>query len=470
MKYNTFVELNSVKITFNRKRNIMESIVVVGGGIVGLVSSILLKNKNNSVYLIEQDEKLGGLLKSITYKNEVSFDFGTHIPRQTGIKDLDDILFGHFSVSDWNSYNYLKVGNFFNGILYKDSQFIYSPHLEKEIFQQGFYDLLQTQPTNSSINNAEEFLEQFFGATFKQHIFSPLLKKLYDKELSELHPEAHKLFGYNRVICGNEFTSSALKSSDFFNEKLAYVSNKQGLSEYKSYYPKKSGIEVWIQALVEQAEKLGVKILKSTQIQTVQNIGDKVDRVILGNGEHIDCNLLVWTIPSIHLISKLGLKWNEKPLELRSVKLFNFEIDRPFLVDNHYIYCNDSNSNIFRITFYSNLVDSSGGKRAPYNCTVEVIGDYREMENLQNETILTELVKMAIISEDTNLIFEDNIVIKNGFPVMTKDYFEIQEKAESLVYDKVCNVVIIGRSSGKSFFMEDSLRYAYSTMKELGVI
>ena len=54
--------------------------IVVGGGITGIFSAYLLKSlyPEKNVVIIENDNELGGLLKSKCYKEYGKFDFGVH--------------------------------------------------------------------------------------------------------------------------------------------------------------------------------------------------------------------------------------------------------------------------------------------------------------------------------------------------------------------------------------------------------
>ena len=69
--------------------------VVVGGGIAGILSSILLKKKFDQVYLLEKENKLGGLLSSYKSKEGFEFDYGSHFLRDTGVSELDEILYNN---------------------------------------------------------------------------------------------------------------------------------------------------------------------------------------------------------------------------------------------------------------------------------------------------------------------------------------------------------------------------------------
>ena len=89
----------------------MKNCVVVGGGLCGLFSAIILADKFENVYVIESDQSCGGLLKSVTDDAGVVYDQGTHIPNSTMIDEIDDILFGDEEnrSKNWNTLGRLKT-------------------------------------------------------------------------------------------------------------------------------------------------------------------------------------------------------------------------------------------------------------------------------------------------------------------------------------------------------------------------
>jgi len=71
-----------------------QTAVVVGGGVVGIVASILLADKFAKVILMEAWEASGGLLRIVQDDAGVNYDMGIHFLGTTNEAGLDKILFG----------------------------------------------------------------------------------------------------------------------------------------------------------------------------------------------------------------------------------------------------------------------------------------------------------------------------------------------------------------------------------------
>src|SRR5262245_53252661 len=79
------------------------SIVVVGGGLAGLVSALLIAERGDSgpVYLVERSTELGGLLRSYDRGPFGRFDHGMHTFTSSGIADLDTFMRRLLPEDDW---------------------------------------------------------------------------------------------------------------------------------------------------------------------------------------------------------------------------------------------------------------------------------------------------------------------------------------------------------------------------------
>jgi protoporphyrinogen oxidase len=82
--------------------------IVVGGGISGILSALLLAKTHSNVVLIERETKIGGLLSSVTSPAGDSFDYGTHYLIDTGIEEIDSLLFPAEWRANWIHLPYLK--------------------------------------------------------------------------------------------------------------------------------------------------------------------------------------------------------------------------------------------------------------------------------------------------------------------------------------------------------------------------
>ena len=133
------------------RNNKNKTAVIVGGGLTGIIGAILLADKFESVYIIEKDPFCGGLLKSTEDNLGISYDLGTHIPSETLIPEIDQILFGSNKdfIKKWTRFEYLKQGNFFEGKWNLETSSIDTRNLNKNIYNKGITELLlRTKKSN----------------------------------------------------------------------------------------------------------------------------------------------------------------------------------------------------------------------------------------------------------------------------------------------------------------------------------
>lgn len=417
------------------------NIVIVGGGIIGIVASILLQSKNHKVTLIEKSNQLGGLLNSIPTNDGNYLDFGSHVPRETGIETLDNILFKDLPKNDWNKYQFANVGNYFANKINSDSQFIDVSELSSEIFIKGLSDLLLcNKQGNLELNNEEASLYNQFGQTYGMEVYKPLLTKLFGNiNLIDLEPNSHNLFGYSRLIVGNQQFTDKLKEVPYLDNRIAHTKNSIGYSNKSNYYPKKPGIYQWIEHLKKSALDSGVVILTEDFVIKL-NLNDKY--IFTNKGNKLNYDKVLWTLPK-GLLENIIAEQSQitESLEFRGVNIFHLKYDGELQVKNHYVYCNDTNMKSFRVTLYDNLTQTTTNW-----CTVEVIGD----RMVEITKIFDELKIMGILDKKSKLKDSQLIYIKNGFPIPKKK--EANSRSD---LSKLNDEIIILNKDANNFFMED---------------
>lgn len=444
----------------------MSSAVVVGSGIAGILAALKLKETYTNVILIEREKQCGGFLRSVKNNLGTSFDFGTHIPCETLNSEIDNLLFSNMDSETWNEMEYMNTGNFFAGKLYEKSQFIYTPYLNKEDYEKGLVELLNcTEETDvNSFLSLEAYLVSTYGTTFTEEIYNPIFLKLLGQETNQLSPHAAKIFSASRLIPGEENLCRTLKKIDVYDKKLAYSSFLEGISKEKKYYPKnQQGIGLWIEQLITKCKKENIQILNETFITNIEVTDNVVRKIKLNTGESINIDLLIWSASPKYLLNLLEedeeTKNEQSPLFRRMV-LINLTFDEPFLVENHYINCWDTNFKSFRITLYPNITNSKellANENTGYNCTVEVLLGEKEDAQIVNHEVIKELELMGIISSTATILYHDSFDIKNSFPILNDTHYQNNLKINEKIKRYAENILLIGKASGNSFFMSESL-------------
>jgi len=439
----------------------MKTAVVVGGGIAGVVAAMVLRQKYK-VVLIERSSECGGLLRSVSYGNQYYFDMGTHVLSDTGVPELDRMLYGWLPENLWNRIDVLKTGNYFARQLFPHNQYVNAASLPSPLYQQGFFDLLNTEPDQESqAANCMEYCIARFGRTFAEAIYRPVIRKLSGNEPENLHPYVVSLYNLQRLIVANRHVSSELKKSDFYDAKLSYFSYSEGVSSAKKYYPNNGkGIGQWMNGLERRLEAEGVNIRTGSQIKRIIHQEGLVNALELSTGEILTCDKMVWTIPASFLASlaELGLSFR-KP-QLRSMSLHHFVFDEPFQVDNHYLYCWEETFNTFRITLYPNMIAESGASPAHHQCTVEVFSDGSDLQVLRGQAE-AELRAMGVVPASATVSLSESQQVLEGFPLMTHDFVNDTAEANSRIGQAFHNVLLLGKAAGGAFFMNDVMVHAY---------
>ena len=446
--------------------------IVVGGGIAGILSAILLKRKYDEVDLIELDSQLGGLLKSFTNERGQSFDQGSHFLRRTGISELDAILYDTpgnvLDEKKWFTLHNLKGGGFYRGELNSDTPFLDARRLPEDVYQKGFEELLaMPRPEDHRVDfqNLDEQLRHLFGSVFTDELFTPILRdKFYGKELSDLTPDSHWLFGLSRIIASDSKKVRELKKSASLDRILAFHSSSEGGSGEGSFYPREGGVGSWIIDLQTTLSKLGVKVRTGQFVQKIEHETGNIRSLTLSDSTRLNCDELVWTIPTFHCMRAAGLQYETQsgPPSRLVTSLFHLSFDRNFLTDVQYIQCHDPEFATSRVTLYSNF--QSGQGLSEYHLTVEVNTlEQPDLERLEKR-VIKELGDMHAIPRDARTLYRKSELLTGGFPVPTHEFVRTSTNQLNFVSESLKNVRFLGKGRGSAFFMHDVLVEVYKTL------
>lgn len=447
----------------------MKKVLVVGGGIAGIYSSILLQKKGYQVTLVDSAPKLGGLLNSIDYENGDTFDYGTHFIAGAEDPEIDSIILNEQFQKTWNKFPNEYAGNFFANQLTDNCIFVHAQKLPREEYVEGLADLVEALPCDDqNSENSEEQLIKRFGKGFTNSVYKPALTKLFGVEsLKDLIVGAHRRFGMKRIVVGSPESSRELKKSAYLDDKIAFHQFSEGSASRPQYYPKDHGAQEWIKYLQEDAEALGVKILTSTNVTNIEYEGKDIKSATLNGEEKLSIDQLVWTAPLFFLAKAASLDIKMSPPILRRTTLLNYTFNKAPKTPCHFFFCYDPNYLAFRVTLYSNLQPEKTEKTGRHRVTVEVLSSPKDSSEEYLNEVKKQLINMKIFDEDVETLFQDKVDVPNGFPVLTHQFQSDTEKLESEVDKTFNNLTRAGRATSKTWFMSEVFKDVHQKIGQL---
>lgn len=442
----------------------MTKAVVVGGGVAGLLSAILLQRRGVAVTLVEKDLACGGLPNSVTAASGVSFDYGTHYLTDTGVAAVDELLHDWLRPEQWRSFQLIRTGNYFRGGMYSLSPFIDARQLGAADFKAGFAELLATRPFEAAAcANLKELFERHAGPTFTRLIHAPILRKQLGAELEDLHPLTP--FVLKPLVCADADESRRLKHDPFLDGKIAFATYEEGVKPARHFYPRQGGLGQWVRGLEGSLESAGACVRLGRTVVEVRRRGDIVTEVRLDDCSVLPTDVLVWTIPPFLLLEAAGVAFDSAPVKARPIGLYHMVFDRPFLESNYYVTCFDEALRTFRVTLYPST--RGDAEAPPYNCTAEVIADNASQLEPSSDNVLRELAQMGIISPGARLLHWEMRVVPVGFPATTHGFMAAAEKQTASAGEHLRNTLLLGRAKCLPFFTTDVLIEAHRAIMEL---
>lgn len=274
-------------------------VVIIGSGLGGLVSAVILAKEGYSVCVLEKNNQFGGNLQTFV-RNKTIFDTGIHY-----IGGLD---------KGQNLYNYFK----YLGII---------DHLKLKKMDENGFDIISFGDKNEEFPHAqgyENFIQQLL-------LFFPEEKDALENYIQKIKTTCNSFPLYNLKSEGKYDTNilelNAKKTIDACtkNEKLKAVlagSNflYAGIAEKTPFYVHALSVNSYIQSswrcinggsqitkqLLKQLKKHGGEIYKYKEVQTFEVIENTVTKVIMKDGSSVEATKFISNIDPKATLKMIG--------------------------------------------------------------------------------------------------------------------------------------------------------------------
>lgn len=335
----------------------MKKIIIAGAGIAGLSFAYECLKKGYKVILVEADNKVGGLAKSI-YQNDCFLDIGVHI---LYLKDKE-VYEKVREIVDRK--HWVKVIR--NGKLYIKGNYIDWPLKYTAIFQfpaltavKIVWDQLVKKKLQIIKPNYRDELLHLYGPTLYYAFFHPLTEKFLHRDPALIHSDwafsslrgatkiEDKSFKKNYRYQSMDITAESRKDFNIFKFILSSLTSKK--TEEPFYYFK-DGFGVLAEEYRKKIIRMGGLVKTGTKIAGLDLKGKEITGCEIG-GKMYKLDKLVWTGNPVDLFNLLGLK--EPPLEYLNSKYLYFFLKRN-LTDYQVCYYADSDISFMRTSVFSN--------------------------------------------------------------------------------------------------------------------
>lgn len=462
--------------------------IIAGSGISGLLSALLIakKEKNVTVYVVEKNKEIGGLLRRFYYGEEYgSFDYGMHNMLETGEKELDDLIFSLLPENEWQLLEGKKrdlAGIYFNNTLQYNTPYIDIRNLDAEDLDKCLSDFFISLNNRGALNKEEEVLKnakQFsvdrFGAYTASKTIIPSVEKIHQKPAEELDYMATVFTPMSRIAMFDEPVINDITKSDILRDRIAFSDQRnlplEKSSGRKAFYPKKYGMYRVIDAFLNEFKKYNIKVVANAELNSIKTANNKIESVIIKTEtEEIkveNVSKLIWTGGVPLLARLLNIPLNDlpfdKPLKTTVVSIL---INKPLnMGDLYYFFCYQKGFHTYRLNNFTAYCDGAP-RNGYYPISIELLmsdAQISESGKTFEEIAVDELHRFKILQPDTKIIFAKAEPLESGFPMPSVKNISSLNTIRKRIKDLQINgLEMIGiLAEPNLFFQTDVLRHTY---------
>ena len=472
---------------------------ICGAGLSSIVIAQYLINWKQvdptNILIVESGNEAGGLYNPWISKILGSLDKGMHIFYETGIPEIDEIVYKSLEEEEW----VLLEGNRKDiaGAIYQNKIQYNTPYPDLSKIEETrkaryigeILVRLEQGKEDKEINNCRDYFENRFGCALTDEVYDKIVTKLYGKASSSLSPTAAYITKLDRICLFDEAMTRELHGYKKSRDIVAYpnqlnMPENYRINKQRGYYPKK-GMKYLVDSMISKLVMQGVKVMYRTKIRSIRINSET--RVSKRTNIFISCietkdnkdsefivesGKMIWpgnvkTLTKIVTTETKEIQYNEKKLQSNGMSIFTYlklPKENHHLNELYYAYFYDADSKPLRITNISKYSTDMYKENEFHTLCIEhhLTKKENELDQKYNGDIkrfidieIKKLKEIKIIKEETEYQCDYFSIPYRVFPVplVSKDIQHIlnEEDQRDILYN--------GKDkSTENFFLVDALR------------
>ena len=404
----------------------LSKFIIIGGGPSGLAAAHELSTNNYEVTVYEKDNIVGGLARTIEYKN-CKYDIGPH-RFYTLNKEINNF---YKNILGTDSINVKRLTRIF----YDKKYFYYPLSPFNTLFNLGlikalkilssyFFSKIRSFNRSYKINNFEDWVILKFGSELYKTFFKSYTEKVWGIECKNI---------------SKDWAAQRIKNISFFNvffnSITKKITNKKVKSLVDSFQYPKHGAGFFYKKLSNIILNNSGKIELNSELRKINHSGNKIENIIIvtdNEVQKIESDRYIFSNPFTEIVEKLNPKPPKNILEACSKLKYRHHIGVKLeihgsIFEDNWIYVHDPRVKMARVSNYKNFSPYMSDSPNKNPVTVEYFCfENDEIWKLSDKEIISFAIselKLAGIINDSNFV-ENSFIVRslNAYPVIAKDY------------------------------------------------
>jgi len=419
-----------------------KTVVILGAGPAALSAGLELNEKGFKTVLIEREDRIGGISKTIQYKG-YRFDVGGH---------------RFFTKSK-------EVNKLWKDTLGKD--FVTTPRLSRIYYNRKFFmypvevkDTLSKAGVWTSITCVASYIKYKIFPIKPEKSFEDWVSNRFGRKLFNMFFKSYteKVWGISTKKLSAEWATQRIKNLSMWEAiKNAIFKPKDKVTSLidEFHYPK-YGPGMMYEKMAELLKKSGTKIMLSANVLSFKKKGNRIEEVIIeknGQKQSIKGDYFISTIPLPDTIRFITPKIKElqninKDLKFRDFLSVNLILKKSELFPDTWIYVHDPSVKMGRIQNYKNWSRfmSADNNHTPIGCEY-FCNQGDSLWNTDDKKLIAlataELEKIGLAKKED---VTDGLVyrMRDAYPVYMGEYHKAISKARKVI-ESIANLEVAGR-------------------------